>query len=126
MGKADLKRLDTFQFYLHNTLEMTSYGDGEDILSCQGTEVEVAVTNKQQEKSVSVLLDLYLGSIVVTEIYTQDKIARSNVHTLVTARQNRLKTEQSLQSAEQFCTNIHFLVLILYCRSNDDMSPLGK
>lgn len=67
-----------------------------------------------------------LVMVVVTEIYTQDKIARSNVHTLVTARQTWLKTEQSLQSVEQFCTNIHFLVLILYCRSNDDMSPLGK
>lgn len=61
MGKTDLKRLDTFQFYLHNTLEMTSYRDGEDILSCQGTGLEVVVTNKQHEESVSVLLALDLG-----------------------------------------------------------------
>lgn len=44
--KADLKWSYAFQFHLHNTLEMTSYGDGEEIVSCQGTEVEVVVTNK--------------------------------------------------------------------------------
>lgn len=61
MGKANLKRLDTFQFYLHNTLEMTSHGDGEDILSCQGTGAEVVFTTKQHEQSVFILLLLYLG-----------------------------------------------------------------
>lgn len=44
--------------------------------------------NWQHSKSFSVLLVLYPVMLVVTETYTQDKVAKNNVHTLVTVCQN--------------------------------------